>query len=86
MSVTRIEEYRKYLYSFQNLIGTVDGYTFFNDYYIRRMNELDIRYEAIVNNKALTLVKRSKLNIFFNSIRHLFLGNGNEYENDINHN
>ena len=50
------------------------------------MNELDIRYEAIVNNKALTLVKRSKLNIFFNSIRHLFLGNGNEYENDINHN
>ena len=86
LSITRIEEYRKYLYSFQNLIGTVDGYTFFNDYYIKRMNELDMRYEAIANNKALTLVKRSKLSIFFNSIRHLFLGNGNEYESDINHN
>ena len=84
LSITRIEEYRKYLYSFKNLIGTVDGYTFFNDYYINKMNELDERYEAITNNKALTLVKRSKVSIFFNSIKRLLVGNASEYERDNN--
>ena len=85
LSISRIEDYRKYLYSFKNLIGTVDGYTFFNDYYCKKMNELDERYEAIVNNKALALVKRSKVNIFFNSIKNLFIGNASEYEKDNTH-
>lgn len=82
-SVTRIEEYRKYLYSFKNLIGTVDGYSFFNDYYIQKMNELDEKYEAIVNNKSLTTINRSKLSIFFESIKKLFASTSNEYEKEI---
>ena len=82
-SVTRIEEYRKYLYSFKNLIGTVDGYSFFNDYYIQKMNELDEKYEAIVNNKSLTTINRTKLSIFFESIKKLFGLNASEYE--VNH-
>lgn len=81
-SVTRIEEYRKYLYSFKNLIGTVDGYSFFNDYYIQKMNDLDEKYEAIVNNKSLTTINRSKLSIFFDSIKRLFAGTSNEYEKE----
>lgn len=84
LSITRIEEYRKYLYSFKNLIGSTDGYTFFNDYYINKMNELDARYEALVNNNALALVKRSKTSIFFNSIKKLFVGNAREYSHNNN--
>lgn len=83
-SITRIEEYRKYLYSFKNLIGTIDGYSFFNDYYIQKMNELDEKYEAIVNNKSLTVVNRSKISILFASIRKLFGLNSNEYEKENN--
>ena len=44
------------------------------------MNELDARYEAIVNNKALAIVPRSKVSIFFHSIKNWFAGNANEYE------
>lgn len=84
LSTTRIEEYRKYLYSFKNLIGVVDGYTFFNDFYIKKMNELDDRYEAIVNNRALAIVNRSKVSIFFKSIKNLLAGNANEYERQSN--
>lgn len=80
LSISRIEEYRKYLYSFKNLIGTTNDYTFFNDYYIQKMNELDMRYEAIVNNQALSIVHRSKISIFFNSIKKLLVGNSSEYE------
>lgn len=82
-SITRIEEYRKYLYSFKNLIGTIDGYSFFNDFYIQKMNELDARYEAIVNNKSLAVVNRSKISILFASIRKLF-GLSSEYEKESN--
>ena len=84
LSITRIEEYRKYLYSFKNLIGLTDNYSLFNEFYIQKMNELDIRYEALVNNKALALVPRSKVSIFFNSIKNLFIGNSNEYEKENN--
>lgn len=84
LSISRIENYRKYLYSFKNLIGTVNGYTFFNDFYINKMKELDERYEALVNNQALTIVNRSKASILFNSIKKLFIGNAAEYQKDNN--
>ena len=82
LSITRIEEYRKYLYSFKNLIGLTDNYSYFNEFYIQKMNELDNRYGAIVNNKSLAIVPRSKISIFFNSIKNLFVGNANEYEKE----
>lgn len=84
LSITRIEEYRKYLYSFKNLIGTVENYSFFNDFYIKKMNELDARYEALINNKSLAIVNRSKVSIFFNSIKNWFAGSTNEYEHQNN--
>ena len=84
LSVTRIEEYRKYLYSYKNLIGLTNNYSYFNEFYIQKMNELDIRYESLINNRALAVVPRSKIGIFFNSIKNLILGNVNEYEKENN--
>lgn len=71
-TITQIEEYRKYLYSFINLIGTTPTYTFFNDYYIEKMAELDTKYEKIVSSVSLTVIKKSKIAIFFDTIKKLF--------------
>ena len=79
-SISRIEDYRKYLYSFQNLIGTADGYSFFNDFYIQKMNELDEKYESLVGSTALIVKPRSKVSILFSSIKNLFAGNSRETE------
>lgn len=70
-TITEIEEYRKHLYSFINLIGTTETYTFFNDYYIQKMAELDVKYEKIVKNVSLTVVKKNKISMFFDAIKKL---------------
>lgn len=70
-STTQIEEFRKYLYSFKNLIGTTDNYNFFNEYYIDMMAKLDHRYEEIINKTEVTVYKKSKLQSLFHSIKKL---------------
>lgn len=42
-----VENYRKKLYTFKDLIGTSDGYTFFNDYYISKMELLEYKYNLL---------------------------------------
>ena len=38
-----VEKYRQKLYTFKDLIGSTEGYTFFNDYYVSKMEELEIK-------------------------------------------
>lgn len=33
-----IENYRKRLYNFKDYLGSTEGYTFFNDYYVDKMH------------------------------------------------
>ena len=75
-----MENYRKSLYNFKNFIGTTDNYTFFNDYYISKMSELEEKYQ-ILPNKQLALVKYSNNIIYkiFRKIKKLF-GLNSEYE------
>ena len=68
-----IENYRNKLYLFKNLIGQVDGDTFFNDYYIDKMMQLEKRYD--LNNseiRDLVVVKQSFAAILFRKIKLLF--------------
>lgn len=44
-----VENYRKSLYKFRDYIGVTDNYSFFNDYYIEKMNQLEHRYNVIEN-------------------------------------
>lgn len=67
-----IELYRRYLYSYSNLIGTSDDYTFFNQYYIEKMSQIDSKYEAMKGNKSLIVKKDSKIIALLNSIKHIF--------------
>ena len=76
-----IEVYRAKLYNYKNFIGITENYNTFNDYYIDKMAALEDRYEAIINNVALTVVKESKLANLFKSLRNLFAWNGKKERN-----
>lgn len=68
-----IENYRNKLYNYKNIIGSTDSYNFFNDYYINKMADLEIKYNEIENiYTSLVVVKNTKLNILFNKIKKLF--------------
>lgn len=79
-NLEEIEIYRKKLYSFKNYLGYCDGYTFFNDYYIQKMDLLEEKYNALENGtdiSSLNLIvkKESKLSSFFKYLKKLILGN-----------
>lgn len=76
-----VEETRKYLYSFTNLIGMSDGYTFFNDFYVKTISELDARYEQITNPAVPIVVKKSAFSHIIESLKRIFtLNKANEKE------
>ena len=75
-----VENYRRKLYNFKNYLGSMEGYTFFNDYYVNKMMELEKKYNAIENGEIETAIKviTKKENIFvslFKAIKKLLLGN-----------
>ena len=91
-SITNLEEvekYRRKLYSFKDYLGCMEGYTFFNDYYVNKMMQLEDKYNSIENGEVETAIKviTKKENIFisiFKAIKKLILGNSTNEENDIN--
>ena len=57
----------------------MEGYTFFNDYYVNKMMELEKKYNSIENGEVETAIKviTKKENIFvsiFKAIKRLLLG------------
>ena len=74
-----VENYRRKLYNFKDYLGSMEGYTFFNDYYVNKMIELEEKYNAIENGEVETAIKviSKKENIFvsiFKAIKKLILG------------
>jgi hypothetical protein len=74
-SLDEIEEYRRKLYNYKNIIGITDDYSFFNDYYLQQMMLLEEKYEQLENPMySLSLIPTHQ-NIFaklFGSIKTLF--------------
>ncbi len=52
-----VEAFRKKLYTFRDYLGFTEGYTFFNDYYISKMEELEAKYNLIENGQFETALK-----------------------------
>lgn len=76
-----IENYRNKLYLFKNLLGVVEGDTFYNDYYINKMMELEKRYD--INNteiRDLVIVKHNFISKLFKKLKALF-GYNPDYAN-----
>lgn len=78
-----IELYRTKLYNYKNYIGITENYNDFNSYYINQMAVLEEKYEAILNNVSLVLVKESRISRLFTNIKNLLKLNKN-LENDEN--
>lgn len=84
-SVEAGENFRKKLYSFRDYLGFADGYTFFNDFYINKMEALEERYHALENGTeelALRVIskKENKLVAFFKALKKLIFGTSNQTE------
>ncbi len=77
VNLEQVDNYRKKLYNYKNLIGTTENYTFFNDYYVQKMAELERKCSVFENNEELSLVpiKRNLFSIIINKIKRLFFGN-----------
>ena len=57
------ENYRNALYTYRNFIGISEDYTFFNDYYIAKMTDLENKYNNIPNT-PLSLIPYKKETLF----------------------
>ena len=66
-----IEDYRKKLLFYKNLIGISENYTFFDNFYNTKMAELEQAYERITCS-SLVAYKKNFLQILFRKIAKLF--------------
>lgn len=67
-----VESYRRKLYTFKDYLGFVEGYTFFNDYYVDKMEQLENKYNLLENGDfettALKIITK-KENIFIRILK-----------------
>ena len=80
-----VENYRRKLYTFKDYLGCTEGYTFFNDYYVNKMEQLENKYNALENGNvenAIKLItkKESKIISFFKALKKLIFGEKNVTE------
>ena len=53
-----LSDFKKKLYNFKNIIGTSDGYTFYNDFYRDLMNALENKKEELLKYGEISLYKQ----------------------------
>lgn len=78
-NLEELENYRRKLYNFKDFLGYAEGYTFFNDYYVKKMAQLEHKYNVLENGGIETalysnLKKDNKLIALFKAIRKLLFG------------
>ena len=86
-----VENYRRKLYNFKDYLGSTEGYTFFNDFYVSKMVDLENKYNLLekgIAESSLSILpeKTSKLSKILNFIKKLLTRNINlteKNENDI---
>ena len=84
-NLEEVENYRRKLYTFKDYLGCTEGYTFFNDYYVNKMEQLENKYNAFENGNvenAIKLItkKESKIISFFKALKKLIFGEKNVTE------
>ena len=84
-NLEEVENYRRKLYTFKDYLGCTEGYTFFNDYYVNKKEQLENKYNALENGNvenAIKLItkKESKIISFFKALKKLIFGEKNVTE------
>ena len=59
-----LENFRRKLYKYSDIIGSTDGYEFFDNYYIEMMNKLEHKCNILENGGTETALKENHKNIF----------------------
>ena len=52
-NLEEVENYRRALYNYKDLVGYVEGKDEFNEYYIKTMNKLENKYNELENENLL---------------------------------
>ena len=60
-NLEEVENYRRKLYTFKDYLGCTEGYTFFNDYYVNKMEQLENKYNALENGNVENAIKHGLL-------------------------
>lgn len=73
-----VENYRRKLYNFKDYLGSTDGYTYFNDYYVSKMVDLEAKFNSLetgIAEKSLLIVteKTSKFLSILKFFKNLFM-------------
>lgn len=79
ITIKDIDNFRNKLFSYKDLIGKNDKYTYFSDYYLQMMQKLEQKYEALEGGNITTLVVQ-KSNLFVTLFKKLCLLFKKEYE------
>lgn len=82
-NLEEVENFRKKLYAFKDYLGCMDGYTFFNEYYVQKMEQLESKYNALENGEVETAIKiiskkENKLISLFKAIKRLLFKESSE--------
>jgi len=81
-----LENYRRKLYNYRNIIGITENYNFFNTYYINMMTKLEEKHlqlengEVITQQTSLSIVKQNKFLKFIQTIKNTLFKTDNTYE------
>ena len=71
-TVQDIENYRQKLYNYKNYLGTYDNYSYFNNYYISMMSELEKVHALIPGESSIMVYKRNTFEVILSKIGSLF--------------
>lgn len=83
-----VEKYRQKLYTFKDYLGYTEGYTFFNDYYVSKMEALERKYNLLENGETEMAIKliTKKENAIIRLLKSIkkFLFSSNRKKQNIN--
>ena len=71
-NLEELEQFRHKLSDFAKLIGTTEGYTFFDNYYIETMNRLEHKCNVLENGGIETALSKKRVNPIFAFFQKLF--------------
>lgn len=79
VNLEQVDNYRRKLYNYKDLVGQTSDYTFFNEYYSKKMADLEKKCHAFENSNetSLTVVRQSVFSILISKLKKLFSHNEN---------
>lgn len=71
-NLEELETFRRKLYKFSDIIGSIQNYKFFDNYYIEMMNKLEHKCNVLENGGVETAISNKSYNSIFTILQKLF--------------